>query len=67
MRATVCFHVQLPMYTRAKQLIKTTGYTGNNPYVAYQRRSEVKIVVTFTNGSKISTDGTESQWESAIK
>lgn len=53
------FHVQLPMYTRAKQLIKTTGYTGNNPYVAYQRRSEVKIVVTFTNGSKISTDGTD--------
>ncbi len=52
------FHVQLPMYTRAKQLIKRTGYTGNNPYVAYQRRSEVKIVVTFTNGSKISTDGT---------
>lgn len=53
------FHVQLPMYTRAKQLIKTTGYTGNNPYVAYQRKSEVKIVVTFTNGSKISTDGTD--------
>lgn len=53
------FHVQLPMYTRAKQLIKSTGYTGNNPYVAYQRRSEVKIVVTFTNGSKISTDGTD--------
>ncbi|WP_304762919.1 hypothetical protein, partial [uncultured Bacteroides sp.] len=53
------FHVQLPMYTRAKQLIKNIGYTGNNPYVAYQRRSEVKIVVTFTNGSKISTDGTD--------
>lgn len=52
------FHVQLPMYTRAKQLIKNTGYTGNNPYVAYQRKSEVKIVVTFMNGSKISTDGT---------
>lgn len=53
------FHVQLPMYTRAKQLIKKTGYTGNNPYVAYQRKSEVKIVVTFMNGSKISTDGTD--------
>ncbi|MCR6508956.1 fimbrial protein [Bacteroides sp. KH569_7] len=53
------FHVQLPMYTRAKQLIKNTGYTGNNPYVAYQRKSEVKIVVTFMNGSKISTDGTD--------
>ena len=51
------YHVQLPMYTRAKQLIKTTGYTGNNPYVAYQRRSEIKIVVTLTDGKKISTDG----------
>lgn len=51
------YHVQLPMYTRAKQLIKNTGYTGNNPYVAYQRRAEIKIVVTLANGKKISTDG----------
>lgn len=51
------YHVQLPMYTRAKQLIKKTGYTGNNPYVAYQRRAEIKIVVTLTNDKKISTDG----------
>lgn len=35
---------RLPMYTRAKQLIIKTGYTGNNPYVAYRRRA----VVTFT-------------------
>lgn len=27
--------------------------------MAYQRKSEVKIVVTFMNGSKISTDGTD--------
>ena len=50
------YHLQLPMYTRAKQLVKETGYTGNNPYVAYQRKAEVKIVVTFTDGTKISTD-----------
>lgn len=30
---------RLPMYTRAKQMIVKTGYTGNNPYVAYQRKS----------------------------
>ena len=41
------YHVQLPMYTRAKQMIKPTGYTGNNPYVAYQRRSEVEIKATL--------------------
>lgn len=43
------YHVQLPMYTRAKQLIKATAYTGNNPYVAYQRRSEVEIKATLLN------------------
>ena len=53
---SVC-HVSIPMYTRAKQLIKETGYTGNNPYVAYQRRAEVRIVATLEDGTKISTDG----------
>lgn len=43
------YHVLLPMYTRAKQLIKATAYTGNNPYVAYQRRSEVEIKATLLN------------------
>lgn len=43
------YHVLLPMYTRAKQLIKETGYTGNNPYVAYQRRAEVEIKATLLN------------------
>lgn len=37
------YNIYLPMYTRAKQMIVSTGYTGNNPYVAYQRRAEVKI------------------------
>ncbi len=34
----------IPLYTRAKQLITATGYTGNNPYTAYRR----KAVITFT-------------------
>lgn len=37
------YNIYLPMYTRAKQMIVTTGYTGNNPYVAYQRKAVVKI------------------------
>ncbi len=37
------YNVFLPMYTRAKQLIKETGYTGNNPYAAYQRKAVVEI------------------------
>lgn len=37
------YNIYIPMYTRAKQMIITTGYTGNNPYVAYQRKARVKI------------------------
>lgn len=46
-------HFEVPMYTRAKQLIKGTAYTGNNPYVAYQRSATVKFTVTFTDESTI--------------
>ncbi len=37
------YNIYIPMYTRAKQMISTTGYTGNNPYVAYQRKARVEI------------------------
>ena len=37
------YNVFIPMYTRAKQMISTTGYTGNNPFVAYQRKAVVRI------------------------
>lgn len=36
--------VHLPYYTRQKQIMPTSGYTGNNPYEAYRR----KAVVTLT-------------------
>ncbi|MBQ7823581.1 MAG: DUF4906 domain-containing protein, partial [Bacteroidaceae bacterium] len=39
----------VPMYTRAKQLIIKTGYTGNNPYVAYRRRAVVKFTAVLEN------------------
>lgn len=47
------YHLSLPMYTRAKVLIKGTAYTGNNPYVAYQRSSKVKIVATLSDDSSL--------------
>lgn len=40
-------NITIPFYTRAKQMIITTGYTGNNPYVAYQRRATVKLTATL--------------------
>ncbi len=33
----------MPLYTRAKNLYADTGYTGNNPYPAYQRKATVEI------------------------
>ena len=37
----------IPMWTRAKQLGKASSYTGNNPYVAYQRKAVVKFTATL--------------------
>lgn len=47
------YNIYIPMYTRAKQMISTTGYTGNNPYVAYQRKARVKIITKLEGLDKI--------------
>lgn len=52
------YHFSLPMYTRAKQLIKETAHTGNNPYVAYQRKAVVRITATLSDGGKYEEDVT---------
>ncbi len=44
---TVTF--QVPLYTRAKQLIPRSGHTGNNPFVAYRRRATVKFTAELTD------------------
>lgn len=46
----------LPMYTRAKQMIKQTGFTGNNPYSAYYREAKVHIIATLSNGKTYDSD-----------
>lgn len=33
----------IPLYTRARVMVAQTGYTGNNPYVAYRRKAQVKF------------------------
>lgn len=47
-------NVSIPFYTRAKQLIISTSYTGNNPFVAYQRRAtvEIKAVLSMPGGQE---------------
>ncbi len=61
------YDVNIPMWTRAKQLIKPSAYTGNNPYVAYQREAKVKITITLSDGKTITTgiktDGSDPQEE----
>lgn len=47
------YNIYIPMYTRAKQMISTTGYTGNNPYVAYLRKARVKITTKLEGLDKI--------------
>ena len=49
----------IPLYTRAKQMHIKSGYTGNNPYVAYLRHAKVKITaVVQVNGKDHSLDET---------
>lgn len=52
------YNISIPMYTRAKQLIKGTGYTGNNPYVAYQRKAVVRIKAELEDGTSLQEDVT---------
>ncbi|MDO4931821.1 MAG: hypothetical protein Q4E63_04085 [Prevotellaceae bacterium] len=35
--------VNMPLFTRAKVLIKETGYSGNNPYVGYTRTADISM------------------------
>lgn len=50
------YNIYIPMYTRAKQMISTTGYTGNNPYVSYQRKARVKITTKLEGLNEVFTN-----------
>lgn len=39
----------IPLYTRAKVLHVRTGYSGNNPYVAYPRKAKIKFWANIKN------------------
>lgn len=41
------YELSIPMYTRAKQMIKETAYSGNNPYVAYRRQAKVQLSIKY--------------------
>lgn len=50
------YTIHVPMYTRAKQLIKANGYTGNNPYVSYQRRAIVRFTATLDDNTTLTEE-----------
>lgn len=41
----------IPMYTRPKQLVPASGFTGNNPFVGYPRKASVELSVTMHDGT----------------
>ena len=41
------YNVQIPLWTRNKTMIENSGYTGNNPYEAFERKAVIKITATF--------------------
>lgn len=50
----------IPLFTRPKVMVKETGYTGNNPFVGYQRVARVTLTVTL---KKTGTDQTMERSE----
>jgi len=49
----------IPLYTRAKELITRTGFTGNNPYTAYPRKGRIKFTLVTGDGTETAVPGFE--------
>ncbi len=48
--------INVPFFTREKQLQKRTAYTGNNPYTSYWREAKIEIEYKLKNESKSRKD-----------
>lgn len=46
------YNINIPLFTRAKVMVKQSGYTGNNPFVGYQRIARVRLTVTLEKDGK---------------
>lgn len=51
----------IPLFTRAKVLVKQTGYSGNNPFVGYERHAKLKITATLQNIDN--PDDKKEEWD----
>lgn len=54
--------VTLPLFTRPRVMVASTGYTGNNPYVAYNRESQVEFTARVRK-----SDGSEYELKDTIQ
>ena len=43
---------KIPLYTRAKELVTRTGFTGNNPYYSYPRKQKVRFTASIWKEEK---------------
>ena len=48
--------VMLPIWTRTKTLINGSGFSGNNPYEAFERKAVIRITAQFRDGSRVEKD-----------
>ena len=46
------YSVQIPLWTRNKTMIQNSGFTGNNPYEAFERKAIIRISATFMVNGK---------------
>lgn len=50
------FYLKLPIWTRAKQMMSTSGFTANNVFQSYFRQAIVKVTITTSEGEYTSGD-----------
>ena len=43
----------IPLFTRAKELITSTGFTGNNPFSSYPRHAQIELSVVDAAGKTV--------------
>lgn len=48
----------IPVWTRAKTLIRGSGFSGNNPYEGYERKATLEITATFKRKDNSTTHTT---------
>lgn len=57
----------IPLFTREKALVKQTGYSGNNPFVGYERVARVELTVKLRNKNDHSLTDEKSDYVNVVQ